>query len=735
MNKSTPRSKTSRRSAAEPPRPEAAPPPPPNGSAHIPADLAAIPDRRGGARGVADPALQEEVKRVLLSRFTPAAFLIDDTFNILHVQGRLPPPLLREPGAPSSDLLRLVHEGLTIPIRAALLTAKSEDRSVRRQVRFPADGREVSVGIEVLSIRVDTDRRRRYLILFKIDAGAMEGSAQDGDGQLTLLDARSRPLKPSPAPGRTTAPDEDELSAVKREVQAANAELISVNQELRERNLQVSATIDDLSNLLASAEIPIVMLDMKMRIRRYTPPAEKAFGVGYSDVGRPIGAIKLNVVVPQLQDILRSVLAGFGPSHLEVCDQKERWYSLWFRPYKTTENSIAGAVMSMIDITERKSGVRQLEMARDYAEAIVDTVNDSLLILNRNLKVVRASRSYYSLFCATPDEVVGRSIYELGRGRWNLPALRKNLAALAAARTPFSNLELECEVPKLRTRMLAISGRVVPYESDSGINIVLVIEDVSLRKEAAEAAALRKSEARQRDFVANVSHELLTPITAIKGYAESLVSGALDVPHQRVKFTQIIEKHADRLSQLVEDLLQLSSHDAGRVRSTADTVNLRASVDRLVRSLAPVRRKRSVSIAVRMPKNLRVVMNRAELSQVMQNLCENAIKYNRKNGRVYIQARVVGRRAVVSVRDTGIGIPREDLTRIFDRFHRAENARRNTERGTGLGLSIVRSILTNRGCRVWAESDLGRGSIIFFTLPLAEKTDSRGLRHRMSSKE
>ncbi len=737
VNKVTPRSRTKRRATADLTlvAPPSAPAAAANGSAHIPADLAAIPDRRGGARGVADPALQEEVKRVLLSRYTPAAFLIDDTFNILHVQGRLPPQLLREPGAPASDLLRLVHEGLTIAIRAALLTAKSEDRSVRRLVRNPVDGREASVVIEVLSIRVETDRRRRYLVLFKPDGGSLEGASQDGDGQLALLDPRRRPLKPSPTPGRPATPDEDELAAVKREIQAANAELISVNQELRERNLQVSATIDDLSNLLASAEIPIVMLDMKMRIRRYTPPAEKAFGVGYSDVGRPIAAIKLNVVVPQLQEILRSVLSGFGPSHLEVCDQKDRWYSLWFRPYKTTENSIAGAVMSMIDITERKSGVRQLEMARDYAEAIVDTVNDSLLILNRSLKVVRASRSYYSLFSCSPAEVEGRSIYELNRGLWNVPALRKNLSALAAARTPFSNLELECEVPKLRTRMLAISGRVVPYESDSGINIVLVIEDVSLRKEAAEAAALRKSEARQRDFVANVSHELLTPITAIKGYAESLVSGALDIPNQRVKFTQIIEKHADRLSQLVEDLLQLSSHDAGRVRSTADSVNLRASVDRMVRSMAPVRRKRSVSIAVRVPKNLRVVMNRAELSQVMQNLCENAIKYNRKNGRVYIQARVVGRRAVVSVRDTGIGIPREDLTRIFDRFHRAENARRNTERGTGLGLSIVRSILTNRGCRVWAESDLGRGSIIFFTLPLAEKACRRGPRHRKSAKE
>ncbi len=727
----------SRAVRALPPRPTDAPPdltaPPalvgPSSYSVLPAsgELAAIPDRRGGARTFAEPALQEEVRRVLLARYTPAAFLIDDNFNILHVQGRLAPFLLRDGEAPVTNLLRLVKEGLAVVIRAALLTSKSEDRSVRRQTQCAIDGRAIPIGIEVLSIRIDSDRRRRYLILLKVDAAAAAGAPGATDGQLALPEYRGKGPAPAAECASCRKADIDtELSVVKQEIRAANEELVSVNRELRERNLQVGATIDDLSNLLASAEIPIAMLDMKLRIRRYTPPAEKALGLSFADIGRPIMSVKLNVAVPHLQEILRSVLAGFGPSHLEVGDQKDRWYSLWFRPYRTTGNSIAGVVLSMIDITERKAGVRQLEMARDYAEAIVDTVNDSLLILNRNLKVVRASRSYCGLFSAAPAEVEGKSIYELGRGRWNVPSLRKYLSVLASAQTPFSNLELDFEVPKLGTRTLAISGRVVPQENDSGINVVLVIEDVSLRKQAAEAAALRKSEARQRDFVANVSHELLTPITAIKGYAESLVGGALEIPERRVKFTQIIERHADRLSQLVEDLLQLSSHDEGRVRSTTERVFLRANIDKLVRSLAPVSRKRGVSITVRMAKTIKVAMNRAELAQVMQNLCENAIKYNRRNGRVYIQARKVGRRAVVAVRDTGIGIPKEDLTRIFDRFHRAENARRDTARGTGLGLSIVRSILTNRGCRVWAESDMGKGSVIFFTLPLAENPRRRG---------
>lgn len=676
-----------------------------------------MPDRRGGQRASAAPALQEEVKRVLLARFTPPSFLIDDAFSILHVQGRPAPFLLSEPGTPAVNLLRLLKESLAVVVRAAVLTAKSEDRSVSRATALAAGGEEYAIVVDVLAVRSDAERRRRYLVVLTTDA-APSGAAP---GQLTFADARS---KAAPAAG-ARAPGGEELAAAKRELQAANEELVSVNAELRERNRAASATNDDLTNLLTSVEIPIIMLDLEMRVRRVTPQADHGFGVGFADIGRSIASLKLAVDIPGLQELVGTVLAGFGPRHLEVRDRKGRWFSLWVRPYRTTSHAIAGAVLSLMDVTERKNGIRQLELSRDYAEAIVDAVNTPLLILNRHLKVVRASRSYYTSFRAEPAEVEGRSIYELDRGWWNVPAVRRSLASHATGLAPFSNLELELAVPNLGRRTLAISGRVVPHESENGGSIVMAIEDVSLRKEAAEAAALRKSEARQRSFVANVSHELMTPITAIKGYAESLIGGALDVPVQRVKFTQTIERHADRLAQLVEDILQLSAQDDGRPLAAAESVPLRASIDKLVRGMAPVSRKRGVTIKVRVPKTMRVAMNRAELSQVMQNLCENAIKYNRRNGSVSIVARVVGRRAVVSVRDTGIGIPKEDLPRIFDRFHRAENARRNTERGSGLGLSIVRSILVNRGCRIWAESDLGKGSTIMFTLPLVEKPRRR----------
>lgn len=676
-----------------------------------------MPDRRTapGASAVTD--FQEEVKRVLLSRYTPAAVLVDDSLTVVHAHGPVGLFLDRPTGNSDANLMKIAKWGLAVVIRSAIQKVKSDDLPIRKGVVCNIDGAEIRLYIDVLTLRSGDDRSRRYLVLFK------PAAADDKKKAHTLLQAEHRKHGTFAPLGREFRSVNAELATAKEELQTSNEELVMVNAELRQRNHDLAATNDDLSNLLASSQIPILMLDRKMRIRRFTPPAQRAFGLIPSDVGRQFAGLKLNIDAPRLEAVVREVIGGsFSAKQFEVRDHQDRWYSLWIRPYKTTLSAIDGAVLSMVDITEKRNGLRALEASRDYAEAIVDTVNDSLLVLDRHLKVKRASRSYYKQFMESHTDIEGDSIYELGKGRWNVPALRKHLSELAAHKTPFSGWEGDFEVPKLGLRTLAISGSVVPHGIESDMTIVLAIEDVSLRRQAAEAALLRKSEARQRDFVANVSHELLTPITAIKGYSESLVAGGLEVPGRRVKFAQIIEKHADRLAQLVEDLLQLSSYDAGRARAAPEAVSLCTAAEKLARSLAPIARKRLVSMRVLMPEKIKVSINRAELTQVLQNIFENAIKYNRRGGRVYIRARKIGKRAVVSVHDTGIGIPKEDLPRIFDRFHRAENARHKTARGNGLGLSIAQSILLNRGCRIWAESVEGKGSIIHFTLPISEKS-------------
>jgi two-component system phosphate regulon sensor histidine kinase PhoR len=353
--------------------------------------------------------------------------------------------------------------------------------------------------------------------------------------------------------------------------------------------------------------------------------------------------------------------------------------------------------------------------SRNDANEIFDALKVSLATLDGSLRIIRTNRLFRETFRLSRAR--GRPLSRLGNGMWNAPALREKVRALRKG-VPFTGHEHTVDLPARGSRVLSISGLALPRGAQPPQALLIAVVDLSARLQSAEAEALRKVEGRQRDFVANVSHELMTPITAIKGYAEALLSGALDVSRKRLKFTQIIEKHADRLTQLVEDLLQLSTSETGP-RKSVDAVPLAENIQRLVMDLAPLARKRGISIRVKTAPELRAAMNKNELNQILQNLVSNAIKYNRSRGRIVISAHVLGKRLVVAVRDTGIGVPKEDLTRIFDRFHRAANARSKTERGSGLGLSIVKSILVAHGCRIWAESEPGKGTTFFFTLPKA----------------
>ncbi len=492
----------------------------------------------------------------------------------------------------------------------------------------------------------------------------------------------------------------------------------------------MNAPGEDASNLLESSRVPMLLLDRKMRVRRFTSEAKRAFGLKSGAVGRPLASLTLSIETTPLADAVRDVLAGFEPRHLEICDRRRRCYSLWIRPVAAASGRVDGAVLSMNDITEKRDGITAAQAGRDYAEAIVEAVNDSLLILNSRLEVLSASRFYYALFRTAPGKVVSRSVYELSGGLWNVPALRRKLSALCQAGRSFSGWEDDFWIPNVGPRTLAVSGRVLPRDADGDDRFVLAIEDVSPLKKSAEAAALRKSEARQREFVANVTHELMTPISAIKGFSQALIAQAPGDRDRRVEFSRIIAKNAERLERLVEDLLRLSSVEHGRAEPAPEPLNLRSEVDAVARTLAAAARRRGVTVRCAIPAHLDVSLSRADLRQVLKILGANAIKYNRKRGRVWIEARRRDGRAVVSIRDTGIGIPKQDLPRIFDRFHRAGNARARTARASGLGLSIIKAVLRNAGGGIWAKSLEGRGTTLTFTLPCRARGAPRGSKPR-----
>ncbi len=228
----------------------------------------------------------------------------------------------------------------------------------------------------------------------------------------------------------------------------------------------------------------------------------------------------------------------------------------------------------------------------------------------------------------------------------------------------------------------------------------------------------KRLEEQRRDFVANVSHELRTPLSLIKGYTETLLGGAMDQRDTMVRFLHTIDRHADRLTFLIEDLLTISRLESGQVVMNMQPVFLRDVVEAVLDDLRRRANERSVQLRNEVPGSIRVHGDGDRLQQVVLNLVDNAIKYGKPGGDVAIGARASEEDIVEAwVSDDGGGIPPEARERIFERFYRVDRGRSREQGGTGLGLSIVKHIIHAHGGEVRVASDVGKGTTFFFTLP------------------
>jgi len=248
--------------------------------------------------------------------------------------------------------------------------------------------------------------------------------------------------------------------------------------------------------------------------------------------------------------------------------------------------------------------------------------------------------------------------------------------------------------------------RVTPLDTDLAAGIFFDITE------------LERLERVRREFFANLSHELRTPLTAIVAYADTLEAGGLEDQKNSKRFIEKLHKHATRMSKLVTDISDLSAIESGNIHLALEPLKLRSIVADVI-ALAEARRQDySVSFCISIPDNLYVEADRTRLEQILSNLIDNAVKFNRPGGLVTIIAEQKADKAVVTVEDTGVGVAVSDLPRIFERLYRADKSRSNRIEGTGLGLAIVKHLVQAHRGEITATSVLGRGSRFSFTLPI-----------------
>ena len=367
------------------------------------------------------------------------------------------------------------------------------------------------------------------------------------------------------------------------------------------------------------------------------------------------------------------------------------WRKRFLEAQRTAETELTGL---------RRAQEQSAVQIQTQQEALFNSMAEGLLVLDPTGRIQLANRAFTTLFGVTAD-VRSRTIMEALRLH-ELADLVDSLGTRKAV------LGYEMRLSRPNDRWLQINATAILDADGKRQGTILVFHELT---------RLKQLERTRQEFVANVSHELRTPLSLIKGYVETLLDGARDDPEVSAKFLQTIDRNAERLKLLIEDLLTISELESGRVKLNLQSVFLHGVTEKVLADFKDRAEAKKVKLLDEVP-DLRIRGDADRLEQVLGNLVDNAIKYGRPEGTVKISARSInGKEVEVAVQDDGPGIPPEALERVFERFYRVDKARSREQGGTGLGLSIVKHIVQSHGGRVWAKSEVGAGASFYFTLP------------------
>jgi two-component system CheB/CheR fusion protein len=501
----------------------------------------------------------------------------------------------------------------------------------------------------------------------------------------------------------------------------AERALVSANEELRSRNLALTELSAGLINLLDGIDLPVVALDGDLRVQRLAGRTAEVLHLGLEDIGRRIGSYNLGFTGPSLDAIAPAVMLAGAPQEVEVCSRLGRWYALRVVPRRDDCGAIAGVVATYIDIDAVKRSQAIRNAAGDAAQAIVETVRDPLLVLDAELRVHTANRAFFRVFRLPSQEVVGRHIFSLGNGEWNIPELKRLLEIILGGGEAMDGFEVTHGFAHIGRRTMLLNARILMGPEDRARMVVLAIADVTEEKRILEALKdtsreLLRSNADLEQFAAIAAHDLQEPLRTVSSFATLLESRSGDrLDDKGRQYMGYVISGAQRMRELIKAILVYAG--VGNQGLKAEQVDS-AALARLVEvSLdSKIVGARATIVFGDLPM---VVADPVLLTQLFQNLVGNGLKFSCRERLpvITIAAREADGAWVFSVSDNGIGIRAEDAERIFTLFQRVHPVADYP--GTGIGLATCRKIVERHGGRLWMESTLGVGTTFTFSLPQA----------------
>jgi two-component system CheB/CheR fusion protein len=486
---------------------------------------------RGADAGQAELSAHREADRIAVQQFAPPGVLVNAELQVLQFRGATSAFLAPATGKASFDVLKMARPGLMLPLRALINRARKENRAQRRDgVTVEDDDGTQKVAVEVIPLT--KLKESCFLIVFERADGKPRrtatpraGARRRGDGSPPDASLTDRTTELETELGETrdylqsmqeqheaaaeelqasneevqSANEElqslnEELETSKEELESANEELMTVNEEMAARNSELLRLNSDLVNIQASTQQAIVLLARDLTIRRFSVQAEKQFHLTASDIGRPIANVRHGLGIPDLNTFVSDVIDRVRGAEREVQDADGRWFLLRVHPYLTLDSKVDGAVLLTVDIDDLKRSERTIAAERDYADAILRTTRDPLLILETDLRVHTANDAFYRTFGMTSAEVAGRAVYALGNRQWDIPRLRELLEEVPPRGSSFDEFEVTHDFPALGRRTMLLNGRRLRDGVDQSARILLGFQDITERKRAEEAR--RDGEAR-----------------------------------------------------------------------------------------------------------------------------------------------------------------------------------------------------------------------------------------------
>ena len=458
-----------------------------------------------------DMKINELMRRALLNAYAPPSVITDEDGNLLYVHGDTGKFLRPAEGQMSISVIDMAREGLDLDLRTAIYTAKTRNIVVTcNNIQVRTNGGYETVDVEVRPIISSETLKGSLIVSFRIadyqdkeeDIGlkrkirrkqSKPGRVEELELELQYtkenlsatveeMQAANEEMKSTNEELQSTNEElqstNEELETSKEEIQSVNEEMMTVNAELQSKIKQLAGIQNDMTNFMSSTGIGTIFLDTSLSIRQFTPEAAKIYKLISSDIGRPLSDIKSVIVPDDLIQDARMVLESLIPREKEMQTLENIWFLVRILPYRTLENVIDGVVLTFTDITTRKTAEEEAIRARDYAESIINTIREPLLILDRDLTVVSASRSFYLSFQTTPRETEGKNLVEIGERQWNIQSLITLLKTILPEKTSFEDVEVSQLFPEVGERTFLLNARVIPEKNRESYLILLAMEEI-----------------------------------------------------------------------------------------------------------------------------------------------------------------------------------------------------------------------------------------------------------------